>query len=112
MRPTSSSVNEPAIPVTDSVLSRLLRADGSGVRALALELPARMRVELAIFCYGRNHLREKVEHVAATCDARDLIAAGEVGARLACMPATIADTRRGLRPCSKVTLATMAVMSA
>src|SRR4051794_20141699 len=58
MPASARAQNEPSAPISDAVLARLYRADGDEVRAIAEGLPMPTRVDLALFCYARVHLRE------------------------------------------------------
>ena len=98
-----ASFGESLSPVPDSILSRLFQADEDAVRDLALELPPTIRLRLAMFCYGRSHLREKGYQLASACEEAALLKAGEPGARLA---QACAEQSRTGRTIPKVTLAT------
>jgi hypothetical protein len=67
-------------PVSDVVLSRLYRADGSEVEAIAMALPINARSRLAVFCFSRSHLRDIGRQIASMCDPVILMREG--GARL------------------------------
>jgi hypothetical protein len=99
-------------PVSDSVLSRLYRADAPEIEAIAMELSVRVRAQLSVFCFARSHLREIGRQIASLCDPGTL--AREGGARLGDALMAAPDkhaARLGFhRP--KVTLATADVMRA
>jgi hypothetical protein len=98
-------------PVSDSVLSRLYRADSAAIETIAKELPGIVRARLSVFCFARSHLREIGRQIASLCDPATL--AREGGARLgealmAAAPDHHAARFAFHRP--KVTLATADVM--
>jgi hypothetical protein len=67
-------------PVPDEILGRLYRAHAHTLSEILASLPASQRVNLAVFCYGRAHLREIGIAIAATCEHEALVRkAGRVG---------------------------------
>jgi hypothetical protein len=67
--------NEEQCPVPNELIGRLYRAAESSVREIAATLLPAQQAELAMFCYGRAHLREIGLTIAASCDRDTLIAA-------------------------------------
>ena len=67
-------------PVPDEILGRLYRGHAHTLSDILATLPVNQRVNLAVFCYGRAHLREIGIAVAATCEHEPLVRiAGRVG---------------------------------
>lgn len=66
--------NEAACPVSMEVLALLLRTDGARRDAILDDLGGTVRAALALFCYGRCHLRSLSFTVAARCERRALVA--------------------------------------
>lgn len=58
------------------VVGQLYRSEGHKVAELVSNLGADQRARLALFCYGRAHMREIGLAIAATCDASILIETG------------------------------------
>src|SRR3954454_16520231 len=89
---------ENTCPVSDATLSRLYRAQTAEIQAIAIELPEPQRMQLAVFCYARSHLREVGREVAALCN-REAIAnvAGRGLASSIDQPEHV-DRRRFVRP--------------
>lgn len=72
-------VNEVDCPVPADMLSRLYRA-GPDAADMVDGLPETQRIELAVFCYSRAHLRPVAMSIAARCDAGRLVhIAGNAG---------------------------------
>jgi hypothetical protein len=92
-------------PVSDATLSRLYRAQTAEIQAIAMELPEPQRMQLAVFCFARSHLRKVGREIAALCN-RDAIAnvAGR-GLALSIDQPEHVDRPRFIRP--TVTLATL-----
>jgi hypothetical protein len=67
-------------PVSDTMLSRLYRADASAMEVIAMALPESLRARLAVFCFSRSHLRDIGRQIASMCDPVILMREG--GARL------------------------------
>ena len=67
--------NEEQCPVPNELIGRLYRAAESSVREIAATLAPSQQAELALFCYGRAHLREIGLTIAANCERDTLIAA-------------------------------------
>ena len=67
-------------PVPDEFLGKLYRGHAHNLSETLATLPVNQRVHLAVFCYGRAHLRELGLAVAATCEYEPLVRiAGRVG---------------------------------
>ena len=58
------------------VVGQLYRSHGHQVAELVSNLAADQRAMLALFCYGRAHMREIGLSIAATCDSPILIETG------------------------------------
>jgi hypothetical protein len=58
------------------VVGQLYRSHGHQVAELVANLAADQRAMLALFCYGRAHMREIGLSIAATCDSPILIETG------------------------------------
>jgi hypothetical protein len=70
-------------PVPEHVLGIVYAAQHRDPTAALSTLPALQRARLAVFCYGRAHLRELARVIAATCEEADLVeVAGKLGATL------------------------------
>lgn len=67
------SFDENTCPVPDAVLSRLYRAEPFEIEAIAIDLPEDQRMQLAVFCYARTHLREVGRVVASVCNKDRLV---------------------------------------
>ena len=65
-------------PVSLDMLGKLYRAEPSMVGKMVELLPESDRVQLALYCYGRAHLRDVALTVAALCDAKSLSRLGGV----------------------------------
>jgi hypothetical protein len=76
----TSIPNEERCPVPNEVIGRLYRAAESSVREIAATLLPAQQAELALFCYGRAHLREIGLTIAASCDRDTLMAAAHSAA--------------------------------
>lgn len=77
-------MTEANCPVPADVLGQLYRADPRSAAGMVECLSERQRIELAVFCYGRVHLRPLAMSIAANCDATKLVRkAGDVGQALA-----------------------------
>jgi hypothetical protein len=72
--------NEEQCPVPNELIGRLYRAAESSVREIAATLAPAQQAELALFCYGRAHLREIGLTIAASCDRDTLVAAAHSAA--------------------------------
>ena len=67
-------------PVPDEILGRLYRGHAHNLSDILATLPVNQRVNLAVFCYGRAHLRDIGIAVAATCEHEPLVRiAGRIG---------------------------------
>jgi hypothetical protein len=97
------SINETVCPVSDATLSLLYKADEAEVLEIARSLASNVRAELAVYCFGRAHLRDHGRQLASACATEDLSNAGPLGKWLAELPAEIVHVTRKT---SKVTLAT------
>lgn len=65
-------------PVPSDVLARLYRANPDLALDMLDDIPEKQRIELALFCYSRAHLRPLGTRIAATCDAERLARIGGV----------------------------------
>lgn len=71
-------------PVESSKLAELYRAGPGRIAELVTDMPEDRRILLALYCYGRAHLRNVALTVAATCAADRLgLVAGTMGEVLA-----------------------------
>jgi hypothetical protein len=61
----------------EDVIGQLHRHRGHGVDAIVSNFPAQQRARLALFCFGRAHMREIGVAIAATCEEDVLV---EIGA--------------------------------
>lgn len=59
-------------PVPDQVLGQLYRASPHGLDELVASVPAQTRAMLALYCYGRAHLRSIGLAIANWCDEVEL----------------------------------------
>ena len=71
--PRVAPFDENTCPVSDATLSRLYRAEAAEIQAIAMDLPELQRMQLAVFCYARSHLREVGQQVAAVCNRDTLL---------------------------------------
>ena len=62
--------------ISEDVVGRLHRSNGRDVDQILADFSEDQRARLALFCYGRVHMREIGLAVAATCEAGSLIDAG------------------------------------
>jgi hypothetical protein len=67
---------EERCPVPEQVLGQLYRASPHGLRELVATVPVHTRATLALYCYGRNHLRSIGLAIATCCDEFELRDAG------------------------------------
>jgi len=63
-------------PVAEELIGKLYACDKHGIDQILSGLSQSQRGLLAMFCYGRAHLREVGLAVAATCDFESLVVAG------------------------------------
>jgi hypothetical protein len=63
-------------PVAEELIGKLYASDKHGIVDIVSSLSPSQRGRLAMFCYGRAHLREVGLAVAATCDFEALVVAG------------------------------------
>ena len=63
-------------PVAEELIGKLYASDKHGIDQILSGLSQSQRGLLAMFCYGRAHLREVGLAVAATCDFESLLVAG------------------------------------
>lgn len=71
-------------PISPESLIKLYRSDRALIADAVRHLSSHDKAQLALFCYGRSHLREIGLEVAACCDARALaLVAGVLGQVLA-----------------------------
>ena len=95
--------NELACPIPIERLAALMRASG----AIDLsDLAPHRQAQLALFCYGRTHLRSLAFKVAAKCGEAALVArAGHAGAALYHQAFGEPEVEMVVRPGRKITLA-------
>lgn len=76
--------NEPDCPIPDALLGTLYRSHAQGLASLVATVSEPNRARLAVFCYGRAHLRDLGIAIAASCSQAELAAVGgpAVGAAL------------------------------
>ncbi|WP_031336499.1 hypothetical protein [Rhodopseudomonas sp. B29] len=67
---------EDVCPVQDDLLGQMYRANEHGLPVLIDSVSSDVRAMLALFCYKRAHLHPLALAIAASCEQRDLIAAG------------------------------------
>jgi hypothetical protein len=69
-----ASVEDPAgdCPVPLDMLSRLYRADQEALPEQLDGIPEATRARLAVYLYGRSHMRQLGVRIAATCDGANL----------------------------------------
>ena len=91
--PRVAAFDENTCPVPDAILSRLYRAQTAEIQAIAIELPEPQRIQLAVFCYARSHLREVGRDIAALCNGDTIV--NVVGRGLA---SSIGQREHGDRP--------------
>ena len=60
----------------DALFGKICRATPQEARALSTMLTLSERAEMALFCYGRSHLREQGRSIATACTPESLIRAG------------------------------------
>ena len=96
--------DENTCPVSDATLSRLYRAQTAEIQAIAIELPESQRMQLAVFCYARSHLREVGRDIAALCNRDTFVNVAGRGLALSISQREHVDRPRFVRP--TVTLAT------
>lgn len=87
--------NEAHCPVPNELIGRLYRAAAASVGDIVASLAPAQRAELALFCYGRAHLREIGLAVAAGCERDALVAAA---GSAAAGEAILAQSRRRAPP--------------
>ncbi|MEM5501596.1 hypothetical protein WNY59_08345 [Ahrensia kielensis] len=76
-------INERQCPVPDNVLGDLRKSNPAEAALIASTLPELQRVQLAAFCYKRNHLKHLSIMIAATCELQGLVSAmGPAGVAL------------------------------
>ena len=63
---------EEGCPIPLSTLGRLYRGDEQALVATLRTLSERQRAQLALFCNGRQHLRELGLRIAASCEEETL----------------------------------------
>jgi hypothetical protein len=63
-------------PVAEELIGKLYTSDKHGIVDIVSGLSPSRRGQLALFCYGRAHLREVGLAVAATCDFESLVVVG------------------------------------
>ena len=93
-------ISEANCPIPVDMLGQLYRAEPVKALDIVEDLPESQRIELALFCYGRAHLRPLAMSIAGTCDATKLVRnAGNVGEALA-----IQCRQGGLVPRARISL--------
>lgn len=86
-------------PVPLAKLEKLYRAYPGEIVRLIAEMPEDRRIRLAVFCYGRPHLRDVGLAIAAICDeARLAEMAGMMGMVLAAQCRAKVGMAGGERP--------------
>lgn len=74
--------NEAVCPIPYELLALLLRSNAERVREVVLQLSPTHRASLAVFAFGRSHMRSLGLAVASACDEHSLAevagVAGEV----------------------------------
>lgn len=73
--------NEDHGPVFEDIIGRLYRSSGQGIAEVVADFPEERRARLALFCYGRAHMRDIGLAIAATCDLGALDEAGAAAGR-------------------------------
>lgn len=63
-------------PVAEELIGKLYASDKHGIVDIVSGLSPMRRGQLALFCYGRAHLREVGLAVAAVCDFESLVVVG------------------------------------
>jgi hypothetical protein len=98
-------------PVAEEMIGKLYASDKHGIDNIVSGLSPAKRGLLAMFCYGRAHLRDVGLAIAATCDFESLVdAGGRAGQFLFDLSRERPHAAERLFPGSrraKVTLATM-----
>jgi hypothetical protein len=69
-------MNEANCPISTDVLAELYRSDAGMAANLVEALPETQRIELAMFCYSRAHLRPLAMSIATKCDTTKLMLVG------------------------------------
>src|SRR3954470_4041717 len=75
-RPRPLSPEDQQRNISEDVVGRLHRSNGRDVDQILADFSEDQRARLALFCYGRVHMREIGLAVAATCELGSLIDAG------------------------------------
>lgn len=75
-KPRKLSDEDQQRTVSEDVVGRLYRSNGRDVDQILADFSEQQRARLALFCYGRVHMREIGLAVAATCELGSLIDAG------------------------------------
>lgn len=76
VQPRKLSEDDRQRTVSEDVVGRLHRSNGRDVDQILADFSEDQRARLALFCYGRVHMREIGLAVAATCELGSLIDAG------------------------------------
>jgi hypothetical protein len=101
--------------ISRALEQRLFALDARSALAFAADLPASQRVALAVFCYGKSHLRAIGLAITATCEQSTLVQhLGTTRGRILFTQSRGAETRSDeplARPRTKVTLPTSAGIS-
>ena len=107
------SLNEKAVPVTESLFNEILHAEPAEAIEVAKQLPLENRAKLASFCYSRRHLNHLGLLIASTCDRmalrRSFGTAGDVVFKQSRdVEKTLAAQKKSRSESTKITLATSA----
>ena len=73
-----ASGNEAVCPVPDHMLAAIHRATPHEAMAISKLLPDAQRAQLALFCFGRSHLRDAGCAIAIACSDHDLVREGGI----------------------------------
>ncbi len=74
--PRKLSAEDQQRNVSEDVVGKLHRSNGRDVDQILADFSEEQRARLALFCYGRVHMREIGLAVAATCEIGSLVDAG------------------------------------
>jgi hypothetical protein len=100
-------------PVAEELIGKLYASDKHGIDNILSGLSQSRRGMLAMFCYGRAHLRDVGLAVAATCDFESLVnAGGRAGQFLYDLSRERPNVAERLFPGSRRAKITLATMSA
>lgn len=107
------SLNEKAIPISESLFNEMLHCEPAEAIEVAKKLPLENRARLAAFCYARRHLNHLGLLIASTCDRmalrRSFGTAGEIVFKQSRdVEKTLGELRKGREEATKITLANSA----